>query len=233
MNPLHPKLKESLLNQLPQGAIIESVESLDSDSSVVVVGYHSDLTEHLVSKQDIKDHYRGVKPKMVIGGSVTVSELINKLSEQDNLFLVPGVDYDENNSVVDLKPGLNQFKIKISNQSLFYKGELAVSVSCVQNKILCNTTPVNISLEKEILTLSLLNHLFVFEDTVKIGDSLSVRDASKVRNFIDDLDLKTTISLGEISAGKIISFHHDTVSNLAFVSLEPSHEKISIRYRSK
>lgn len=232
MNPLHPKLKESLLNQLPTGATIESVESLDGDNSVVVVGYHSVLTEHIVAKQDIKEHYKGISPKVVIGGTVTTSELINKLSEQDNLFLVPGVDYEEDNNIVELKHGLNRFKFTISKHSLFYKGGLTVNVSYIPIPVLNNTTPVNVSLEKELLTLSLLNHLFLFEDVVKIDTSLSLRDASKVKGVIDNLDFKTTISLGEISAGKILSFHHDGVSNLAFVSLEASHEKICIRFRN-
>lgn len=124
-------LLKVLRNQLPKEVAVDKVASVNQFTSATVLTYENQQVVKTIEKVLLDRVYHRVVPTLEVTLPMTVSEVLNRFCERDNLFLTEGVDYDTDDSPIVLENGTGLVALRVKENSPFYRGELYIPVKKV------------------------------------------------------------------------------------------------------
>lgn len=126
MADVHSALLAVLKTQLPSVVSVDGCVSVNKHVSAVRLGYEGQAVVKSVEKVYINRLYQREILPLSVSPPITKSEVLAQFCERDNLFLVPGVDYPLDNTVIEMEDDMTLVPLLVSQECPFYKGELFI-----------------------------------------------------------------------------------------------------------
>lgn len=244
MNNIHPRVLERLQQQLPEGALIQSITPT---VGYAVVAYRRTaegaLIEGRVAKASIALHTQGNPLELEVEDGTTLNDALQALSERYNLFWVKGIDYPETDKVIkftdlsgfegtDARSNFVNYNLTIPGISVFWTGAALVRFFKKREKDeYGNNAPLTFCLSDQYVQSALTGKIFTGNGEVltPTKDKITSAFAKKVVEHLKSGGITYTAS--DLTGGEIVDVVTDNFSGI--VVLKPKKGPVLfLRYRS-
>lgn len=232
MSKLHEKVMNRLHHQLGEGFKVIDIRHHDDDSSVLTVEGPNGQQEAIIPKAIINDRINGTVVIPVAEGE-TYEQLFNKLSELNDLYWVPEVDFPiEVETITFSEDGSSvRFTYTVPETSYLWKGTVDIEAILVKpdensSLLVVDTNPVRIA-------MALSSNIFQIDDELFTEGNKAVT-AKFAKTIITHIKSKGLggITAADIGGGEIVELVTDGFSGMAVVRPKRG-PVLFIRFRSK
>ncbi|EBV8434208.1 hypothetical protein AVA65_08155 [Salmonella enterica subsp. enterica serovar Minnesota] len=216
MKNIHPRVVELLSKQLPNGAQITGAVSVSETESTVLVKIGNAKNQFNLPKSDIGYRYPQGATTLTVTQDCTYRTAMQKLSDRDRLFLLPGVDFENANTPLEFDAnGKGETALVILDDSIMYTGSLKVNLVLSDKVLATNPTPFSLPLNYERVALALVRKVFTVKGNVFTGNQLTKAFCQNIIEYLNSFNFSLyKDALTQMQQGEVLSVHNDGVSDI-------------------
>jgi len=212
MKLLHPSLINTLLAQIPGATEIVGVEQGSAGSFVLATLVDGKEEQIEIPKADLGGRLKASRVDLRVPKEATVSDVLQKLSDNYGLYWVRGIDY-----VASDEPAPEILTVEVPPSSYVWSGSVIVMVHKVTKR--CKD-PVRVPLDTARVQLLLSQKVFVSEASLFTAKgNLTQKAADEIVAYLESYGNKT-LSAKELSGCKVQLTFTDMFTNVAVLSVK-------------